>query len=342
MKATLRPLSEPMLNELLKHDNLGDADDISFVLFQALVPDRKQALRDVRKFCVSQLFSISLSFEGIVQLLEFVRIIEADSLTISISNKYFNQEEIKTQDKYFQDVHFFDCLFEKLKELDCVGELFNESNLRFNHVRNQYYVKSHLIAFKFFTIRNLLLKLAFLERDETIPDHLLIASRFTEFFKDTIISNLKTTPDLVAFDLDALGKKLEQQAEFGKYGELFALSYEQQRLKGHAQIEQILRISDDHVSAGYDISSFDNLDSFINDRFIEVKTYSKEISFYWSKQEVEVAMELRNKYWLYLVDATRMNSVDYSPKLIQNPYQKIFENEDWKKETEKWRISIGT
>jgi len=265
-----------MLNELLKHDNLGDADEISFVLFQALIPDRQQSLNDVRKFCVSQLFSLSLSFEGIVRLLEFTRIIETDSLTISINNKYFNPAVVQTQGEYFRNAHFFECLFERLKELDCVAEMFNENSLRFNHLTNRYYVKSHLIGFKFFTIRNLLLKLAFLERDETIPDHLSIATQFTAFFKDTIISDLKTTPDLVAFDLDDLGKTLEQQAEFGRNGELFAFSYEKRRLNGHAQIHQVRRISEDHVSAGYDISSFDNLDSFINDRFIEVKTYLKE------------------------------------------------------------------
>ncbi len=335
-----RRLSETMLNELLKHDNLGDADEISFVLFQALTPVRKQFLKDVRKFCASQLFSISPSFDGIVRLLAFANIIEADDRTVVIKTKKFDPAENRGRNEYFRSIHFFNCLFERLKELDCIGDLFNENNLRFSHTTNQYYVKSHLISFKFFTIRNLLLKLAFLERDATIPDHLLKATHFTRFFEDTIISGIKTTPNLLAFDIDELTKTLEQKAEFGGTGELFALSYEQKRLKGHARMNQVKRISDDHVSAGYDISSFDNLDSFINDRFIEVKTYSNEIVFYWSKQEVAVAKDLRNKYWLYLVDGSRITSSDYVPKMIQDPYRKIFENEQWKKETEKWKIFI--
>lgn len=329
-----------MLNELLKHDDLGDADEISFVLFQALTTDRKQSIQDVRKFCASQMFSISSSFDGIVQLLAFANIIDANDRNVVINTRKFAPKENKGRNDYFRSSHFFDCLFERLKELDSVGDIFNEKNLRFSHTRNQYYVKSHLIRYKFLTIRNLLLKLAFLERDETIPDHLLIATHFTRFFEETIISGIKTTPDLTAFTIDDLNKTLGQMAEFGKTGEMFALSYEQKRLKGHAQMNQIRRISDDHVSAGYDISSFDNLDSFINDRFIEVKTYSNEIVFYWSKQEVAVAKDLQNKYWLYLVDDTQITSGDYAPKMIQDPYRKIFENEQWKKETEKWKIFI--
>ncbi len=329
-----------MLNELLKHDNLGDADEISFVLFQALTPDRKQSIKDVRKFCASQMFSISFSFDGIVRLLAFANIIRADGRTVAINPQKFDRAENTSRNEYFRTIHFFDCLFESLKDLDCVGDLFNENNLKFSHATNQYYVKSHLITFKFFTIRNLLLKLAFLERDDTIPDHLFITTRFTRFFEDTIISGLKMSPDLIAFDLEHLNKTLEQKADFGKSGELFALSYEQKRLKGHAQMNRVIRISDEHVSAGYDISSFNNLDSFINDRFIEVKTYSNEIIFYWSKQEVAVAKELQNKYWLYLVDGAQITSSDYAPKMIQDPYRKIFENEQWKKETEKWKIFI--
>ena len=111
-------------------------------------------------------------------------------------------------------------------------------------------------------------------------------------------------------------------------------------MNDHSSFEKIELISDVYVNAGYDIISFNDLDSFIIDRFIEVKSYREEISFYWSKNEVEKAKELATKYYIYLVDRSLMNKKDYVPKIIQDPYKKIFENEFWKKETENWKIIL--
>ena len=82
------------------------------------------------------------------------------------------------------------------------------------------------------------------------------------------------------------------------------------------------------------------MDSFINNRFIEVKSYNNEISFYWSKNELEKAKELKSKYFLYLVDRSLMNQDGYVPKVFQNPFKKIFENDLWRKEIESWKITI--
>jgi len=137
-----------------------------------------------------------------------------------------------------------------------------------------------------------------------------------------------------------LEKWLDQKNEAGKQSELFVLQYEQNRMNDHSSFEKIELISDVYVNAGYDIISFNDLDSFIIDRFIEVKSYREEISFYWSKNEVEKAKELATKYYIYLVDRSLMNKKDYVPKIIQDPYKKIFENEFWKKETENWKIIL--
>ena len=87
-------------------------------------------------------------------------------------------------------------------------------------------------------------------------------------------------------------------------------------------------------------SPYDDLDSFIVDRFIEVKSYEKEISFFWSRNEVQKAQELNEKYYLYLVDRLLMKDEKYIPRVFQNPYEKIFKNELWKKETENWKVTV--
>lgn len=329
-----------MLDELLKHDSLGNKRELTFVLFQALTPGKGQRLSDINKFCTSNLFSISRSINGIFSLLNFLTIVRIDKGNIELNLRNFNPEKFKPPQSYFNDVHFYNCLFKRLIELEICDGLFNENNLKLSHEYNQYYVKSNLIKLQFFPIRNLLIALNFLEQDQTTPDHFLIHPQFTSLFRTTIIDYLnKIRIHTTKVTHQQLEKGLKQKNEAGKQGELFVLHYEQNRMNGHSSFEKIKRISDSYVNAGYDIISFNDLDSFIMDRFIEVKSYRDEISFYWSKNEVEKARELTTKYYLYLVDRSLMNKKGYVPKIIQDPYKKIFENELWMKEIENWKIT---
>jgi hypothetical protein len=105
----------------------------------------------------------------------------------------------------------------------------------------------------------------------------------------------------------------------GKVAEEWALAWERLRLKGHLFLDSVRSISDENAAAGFDILSFDGLRALSHDRFIEVKGYADEFSFYWSQAEIEAARRLRMRYWLYLVDRRRMSSPDYHPELIQDP-----------------------
>lgn len=329
-----------MLIEILKHDNLGNGRELGFVLFQALCPNQKKRVVDFTSFCTSNIFSISRSINGIISLLDFISFIHLKDDKIFLNQTMFDPQNFKSSTSYFQDTHFFRCLFKKLNETGLKEHLFNQDNLKYSRILNQYYVKSHLIKFELFSIRNLLMSLKFLEPDETVPDHLLINSNFTEFFLETVVCDLYEKSETRKVPIKQLKKSLEQKDEAGRQGELFVLKYEQNRLKEHPHFNKIERISEIFVNAGYDIQSFNDLDSFIHDRFIEVKSFRDVIAFYWSKNEVEKAKQLKTKYFLYLVDRSSINKDNYVPKIIQDPYKKIFENNIWKKETENWSITL--
>lgn len=329
-----------MLKELLKHDNLGNERELEFVLFQALNPGQVISITELTRFCSSNLFSISRSIKGIISLLDFLSIINRKDDMIFLNQKIFDPINFKSSTDYFQDTHFFKCLFQKLNGTVSKEHLFNEDNLKYSHTLNQFYVKSHLIKFNLFPIRNLLISLKFLEQDQTVPDHLLVNSNFTEFFRETIIYEFQEKLKARKVSIEQLKKSLEQKDEAGKQGELFVLKYEQNRLIDHPHFDKIERISETYTNAGYDIQSFNDLDSFIHDRYIEVKSYKGDISFYWSKNEIEKAKQLKSKYYLYLVDRALMNDDNYIPKIFQNPYKKIFETDIWKKETENWKITL--
>ena len=94
------------------------------------------------------------------------------------------------------------------------------------------------------------------------------------------------------------------------------------------------------VAEGFDILSFNTTDSLENDRYIEVKSYSKNPYFYWSKNEIDVAHKKANNYFLYLIDRDKITQSDYEPIIIQNPIIHIFNNAQWIKEIENYRIEL--
>lgn len=329
-----------MLEELLKHDKLGNREELLFFLFDGLSAGYYHSLPNVRKYCISNVFSISRCFKGLIELFQFMSFIEITENSIFLNKKHFNQI---TFDKktYLDQFHFYDNLIHALKNAKILHELFNENNLKFNPILSQYYVLDNKFPYKYFSLRNMLFSTGFFQRNENLPNHLIIRNEFTDHFRKCVINDLTPKNNFVnKISLDQLKKGLQAKADTGKLAELFVFEYECRRLNGHPNIGKVGIISDEYVNAGYDIETFEGIDSIILDRFVEVKSYQGEISFFWSRNEIAKAKELRNKYFLYLVDRSRIEEKDYTPQKFQDPYKKIFESNLWKKETENWDITF--
>ena len=101
---------------------------------------------------------------------------------------------------------------------------------------------------------------------------------------------------------------------------------------------QIKQISEIDVRAGYDIISYENDESTFYNRFIEVKAIPQRPSFFWSKNELEVAKLQGEKYFLYLVDLSKIEDEGYCPQIISNPAQSIMKSLDWLVEPESYHI----
>ena len=128
-----------------------------------------------------------------------------------------------------------------------------------------------------------------------------VASEFSESFVNCVVSqNDRRHPKGMA--LTTLKKKIEQDGELGREAEEWVLGYEKRRLSRHVLIDHIRRVSDEDVSAGYDLVSFSALTKLAFDRFIEVKSYSHEPRFFWSKNEIEKAKKFGERYILMLVE----------------------------------------
>jgi hypothetical protein len=132
---------------------------------------------------------------------------------------------------------------------------------------------------------------------------------------------------------------LEKQRAQGLLAEKWVLDYEKKRLAIPELKEKIRIISDIDVQAGFDIISFNDLNSLHYDRFIEVKSFIGSIHFYWSKNESEIALIKGENYYLYLIDILQLGHVDYEPLIIQNPIKLLHEDPNWIVETQNYFIS---
>ncbi len=332
-----------MLEDLLKFDKLGTKEEIHFILFHALPLSETQKIEDIKKYCCSNVFTISKSFSGIIKLLESLSFLNIEKQRIVVNLKKSSPITPRASEETFIEEIFIPAILKFFKKENFAEIIFNPNAIKFAEIDNRFYIKENLIPCNTFPIRNLLLSFKFFERDDSFPNHLLINTIFNKSFQSIILDDLQTKRSKSVkrkMSIEQLKKQLELKEKLGLEAELFVESLEKKRLEGHILINKVRRISDNFVNAGYDIESFNNKESVFIDRLIEVKSFRGEVSFYWSNEELQIAKEEGDNYFLYLVDRDKVNDSDYSPSVFQNPYNKVFENEWWKKETAKWKITL--
>lgn len=119
---------------------------------------------------------------------------------------------------------------------------------------------------------------------------------------------------------------LKEKKELGDLAEQLVLTFERERLlnKGLLPESKCVRmIAKLRVNAGYDLESFNGKAKNMKfDRFIEVKgSKSQDVRFFWTPNEIAVAKELGEKYWIYYqggVDV-KNQTTKFEPILFQNP-----------------------
>jgi hypothetical protein len=180
-------------------------------------------------------------------------------------------------------------------------------------------------------IRNFLIDLDFLNYSEE-DDNYFVSNRGLKY-----LYHVLTQKNLTPYELS---KKLKNIEELGILAERVILKYEKLRLKKFPQLSnQIKHVSQEKVNAGYDIQSYTFKSNIIEStpRYIEVKAVSElDNKFYWSRNELAVAENLGNGYYLYLLPVKANKNFDIKNLIIiQNPYEKVFNNKnEWKAEME--------
>lgn len=311
-----------MLDELKKLNYKGGKEGLLFFLCDVIGTDHIK-ISDAEILCSHAPGKGYLCIESLIGYCATFGWIEIskDIVSVSPAISMFLNDKVKLNEMLI--VSTVRLLFDE--------SLMDSTMFCYNPVQFSYSFKNELLPLSFSSVRNVLISQGFLIPQRDIHGtHFLISSEYDAFIAKYCKEQHKQ------LSLIQLKKQLELNNLAGEKAELFAFEYEKRRL-GLPLSAMVKRISEIDVHAGYDIVSFDSPQSQEPDRFIEVKAVS-ETGFYWSKNEYEISRLYGKKYFLYLVNLSKVANKDYDPIIISDPSQTVMNSPDWLIEPESYHI----
>jgi hypothetical protein len=323
-----------MLDELSRHENLGTPKYFHELFTRLANGDRSWTVFNVNEYFYNRIVDGIAVFDGCVPLAKAVGAVVVDdkgciNLDPSISRALSSETHLSNK--------FLEMIFKALKHDESFHQIFSATNISYDVIYRYIQIENAAFRLRYANFRHLLVSFNFLQpHPDSDIRKLIINQRYRRLFDRELMPEIKKRK----VGIEQLRQLLTQKQIYGQEGEEFALKYERKRLTTHKHSEAIEIISEYDAGAGYDIVSFENVDSTSHDRFIEVKSFSGLPRFHWSRNEMDVARIKKNQYYLYLVDRAQMTKEGYLPLIIQNPHEKIFDNPaQWEKSIDAYLIT---
>lgn len=321
-----------MLNDLRTYDNLGDPHYF-YELFNSLKKEETGgwSVRDAEQLFYNKNINGRTVFDGCLILALKISIIEIDSLDkISLNAKF---KDFLFSEKQMCD-KFVEFLFQALHQDEIFHSIFSSEHISYDIIYHSTQIDNSAFGFKFSNFKQLLIDFDVIQVHPIKElSKYILNSRYKKIFDKIILPEIKKRK----IGIEELKKSIEQQQIYGEEAEIFVLNFEKQRLENKEGIDWVAEYS---IAEGYDISSFQKIESENNDCFIEVKSYAGTPYFFWSRNEVDISRIKGDYYFLYLVDRNQIGSLDYKPLIIQNPFKEVLSNENWVKQVEKYKIQL--
>ncbi|MBC8489122.1 MAG: DUF3883 domain-containing protein [Bacteroidetes bacterium] len=285
---------------------------------------------DTRDFLsFKNLFSMeSKSFDVTFHFLEDICIITLKNNKITLKDSFNNGLDL-LQGEYSYNIPIKQYLLESIIN----AKKSNIKSLIFNlldefKVRDSELFKKKIVALPIYKkkIITLLIDLNFLTLKN---NEYIVVKNYPEI--------IKYITQRTGISQEQLLNILKEKDNVGKLAEETIFKYEQERLLnfGYAGLD-IKIVGRKNVNYGYDIKSYDIKLNELIDIYIEVKAVSKkDFKFYWSKNEKEVAKQLKEQYYLYLLPFISRGKFEIdSLEVIKDPYNYFNKNETWEKTVE--------
>ena len=308
-----------MLTELKRCNSIGNVDGILFLV--SIMAGKERISRDeIRNRCALE-NSITVNCPGAVAFFEYLRLVDTTSDTV-MPLPELDTLAAKSNGEIIEQLAAM-----SINRLVEEG-IFDKDATGFDAEKGHLTIKRSAFPLAYAAVRNFLTMAGALDKEEN--GEICVAGNFESDWTEQLRNRRKK------FTLEQLLKQQEDQSRRGLEAEEFVLGLEKKRLLELAH--KIKRISDFDVAAGYDIVSYENNETEHYDRFIEVKCYMGSPHFFWSENESDVARIKADKYILCLVDYLRMGEPGYQPEFIRNPYETIFDSDEWLVNASSYRI----
>ena len=308
-----------MLTELKRCNSIGNVDGILF-LFSIMAGKERISRDEIRNRCALE-NSITVNCPGAVAFFEYLRLVDTTSDTV-MPLPELDTLAAKSNGEIIEQLAAM-----SINRLVEEG-IFDKDATGFDAEKGHLTIKRSAFPLAYAAVRNFLTMAGALDKEEN--GEICVAGNFESDWTEQLRNRRKK------FTLEQLLKQQEDQSRRGLEAEEFVLGLEKKRLPELAH--KIKRISDFDVAAGYDIVSYENNETEHYDRFIEVKCYMGSPHFFWSENESDVARIKADKYILCLVDYLRMGEPGYQPEFIRNPYETIFDSDEWLVNASSYRI----
>lgn len=308
-----------MLTELKRCNSIGNVDGILFLV--SIMAGKERISRDeIRNRCALE-NNITVNCPGAVAFFEYLRLVDTTSDTV-MPLPELNTLAAKSNGEIIEQLAAM-----SINRLVEEG-IFDKDATGFDAEKGHITIKRSAFPLAYAAVRNFLTMAGALDKEEN--GEICVAGNYESDWTEQLRNRRKK------FTLEQLLEQQEEQSRHGLEAEEFVLGLEKKRLPELAQ--KIKRISDFDVAAGYDIVSYENNETEHYDRFIEVKCYMGSPHFFWSENESDVARIKADKYILCLVDYLRMGEPGYQPEFIRNPYETIFDSDEWLINASSYRI----
>ena len=308
-----------MLTELKRCNSIGNVDGILFLV--SIMAGKERISRDeIRNRCALE-NNITVNCPGAVAFFEYLRLVDTTADTV-MPLPELDTLAAKSNGEIIEQLAAM-----SINRLVEEG-IFDKDATGFDAEKGHLTIKRSAFPLAYAAVRNFLTMAGALDKEEN--GEICVAGNYESDWTEQLCNRRKK------FILEQLLKQQEDQSRRGLEAEEFVLGLERKRLPELAQ--KIKRISDFDVAAGYDIVSYESNETEHYDRFIEVKCYMGSPHFFWSENESDVARIKADKYILCLVDYLRMGEPGYQPEFIRNPYETIFDSDEWLVNASSYRI----
>lgn len=321
-------------------NNYGSINDILEVA-ELAKSSKSISVGDLKNYFARKSVNFAYSINGIIELLhsiDWLEALEGEEYRINPKQfpkaiKHSNLENIKK--KLIHDI------FLTLDNEDLLTDYLDLDSLDFDIATGETLVLTDSIPLRYSGLRKLMKSLGFFVDIQKSPIFYQIGEEHQDFFHDHVLEWIhKSSSYLIDTGLTYEEFKRIQKIkeELGDWAEEQIILYEKRRLEGHPRLDRIQKISKIKVDAGFDIISFEGTESLDFDRFIEVKSYSGKLEFYWSSNEIHIAKKKKDNYFLYLLDRKKIIDANYNPIVIKNPFYAVYQNDDWVMSPTVWKI----